>query len=46
MVILKGEYTQIIIYILVYNIVIQQFISIKRGFIKKEQILILIIGDR
>lgn len=45
-VILKGEYTQIIIYILVYNIVIQQFISTKRGFIKKERILILIIGDR
>ena len=45
-VILKGEYTQIIIYILVYNIVIQQFISTKRGFVKKEQILILIIGDR
>lgn len=32
----KREYTQIIIYILVYNIVIQQFISTKRGFIKKE----------
>ena len=45
-VILKGEYAQIIIYILVYNIVIQQFISTKRGFIKKERILILIIGDR
>lgn len=45
-VILKGENTQIIIYILVYNIVIQQFISTKRGFIKKERILILIIGDR
>ena len=42
----KREYTQIIIYILVYNIVIQQFISTKRGFIKKERILILIIGDR
>ena len=45
-VILKGEYTQIIIYILVYNIVFQYFISIKRGFIKKERIHILIIGDR
>lgn len=35
-VILKGEYTQIIIYILVYNIVFQYFMSIKREFIKKE----------
>lgn len=45
-VILKGEYTQIIIYILVYNIVLQHFISTKRGYIKKEQVHILIIGDR
>ena len=45
-VILKGEYTQIIIYILVYNIVFQHFISTKRGYVKKERILILIIGDR
>lgn len=45
-VILKGEYIQIVIYILVYNIVFQYFISIKRGFIKKERIHILIIGDR
>lgn len=34
------------IYILVYNIVFQHFISIKREYIKKEQVLILIIGDR
>ncbi len=34
------------IYILVYNIVFQCFISTKREYIKKEQVLILIIGDR
>ena len=46
MVILKGEYIQITIYILVYNIVFQHFISTKREYTKKERILILIIGDR
>ena len=45
-VISKREYTQIIIYILVYNIVFQYFMSTKRGFIKKERIVILIIRDR
>lgn len=35
-----------VIYILVYNIVFQCFISAKREYIKKEQVLILIIGDR
>lgn len=45
-VISKREYTQIIIYILVYNIVLQHFMSTERGFIKKERILILIIRDR
>ena len=45
-VILKGEYTQIIIYILVYNIVFKHFIRTKRGYVKKERIHILIIGDR
>lgn len=46
MVILKREYTQITIYILVYNIVFQHFISTKGGYVKKERIYILIIGDR
>lgn len=42
----KGENTQINIYILVYNIVFQHFISTKGGYVKKEQIHILINGDR
>lgn len=45
-VIWKREYVYIVIYILVYNIVLQHFISIKREYIKKEQVHILIIGDR